>query len=171
MTIKIFSPRITMLTASTLAGLFLSILSGNAVAVDPTQDDPGSNKTLKKTESGLAYFDEKEGTGETLKPGQMCFVHYTGWLWENKAKGKKFDSSKDRNAPFAFRVGKGQVIKGWDEGVATMKVGGKRDLLVPAELGWGAKGVSGTIPPNATLFFEFELLGVMKQNRQWSGIS
>ncbi len=118
---------------------------------------------MKKTESGLEYVDEKEGTGETPKTGQTCIVHYTGWLWENNAKGKKFDSSKKRNAPFAFPVGEGQVIKGWDEGVATMKVGGKRELLIPPELGYGDRGRGGVIPPNATLLFEVELLGVMKK--------
>ena len=92
---------------------------------------------MKKTESGLQYTDEKEGTGETPKTGQTCLVHYTGWLWENNAKGKEFDSSKRSNAPFAFPVGEGRVIKGWDEGVSTMKVGGKRELLIPSELGYG----------------------------------
>lgn len=164
MTMTNYTNRTMLLPVITLASLSLLIPSGSASAADPTQDNPNASKTMKKTESGLAYFDEKEGTGEPPKPGQMCFVHYTGWLWENKTKGKKFDSSKDRNAPFPFRVGKGQVIKGWDEGVATMKVGGKRDLLIPAELGYGARGTGGVIPPNATLFFEVELLGVMKQN-------
>ena len=90
---------------------------------------------MKKTASGLEYSDEKEGTGETPKAGQTVLVHYTGWLWENNAKGKKFDSSKDRNAPFAFPVGEGRVIKGWDEGVATMKVGGIREPADTAEPG------------------------------------
>jgi peptidylprolyl isomerase len=87
-------------------------------------------------------------------------VHYTGWLWENNAKGKKFDSSKDRGEKFSFPVGQGRVIKGWDEGVATMKVGGKRELVIPPELGYGSRGAGGVIPPNATLFFEVELFEV-----------
>ena len=115
---------------------------------------------FKKTGSGLQYIDVKEGTGATPKIGQTCVVHYTGWLWENNAKGKKFDSSVDRGRPFEFPVGKRRVIAGWDEGVATMKVGGKRQLLIPAQLGYGARGAGGVIPPNASLFFEVELLDV-----------
>ena len=116
---------------------------------------------MNKTDSGLEYRDVKEGSGETPKSGQTCVVHYTGWLWENNAKGKKFDSSVDRGRPFEFPVGEGRVIKGWDEGVSTMKVGGKRELLIPAKLGYGARGAGGgQIPPNATLFFEVELLSV-----------
>ena len=118
---------------------------------------------MKKTESGLQYADTKEGDGETPKSGQTCLVHYTGWLWENNAKGKEFDSSQKRNAPFAFPVGEGQVIKGWDEGVSTMKVGASASWLIPPELGYGARGAGGVIPANATLFFEVELLGVMKK--------
>jgi peptidylprolyl isomerase len=87
-------------------------------------------------------------------------MHYTGWLWESGAKGKKFDSSHDRGQPFEFGLGMGRVIKGWDQGIATMKVGGKRLLLIPPQLGYGARGAGGLIPPNATLLFEVELLGV-----------
>ncbi len=90
----------------------------------------------------------------------MCTVHYTGWLYENGAKGKKFDSSLDRGQPFTFKIGAQQVIRGWDEGVATMKVGGKRTLIVPPNLGYGARGAGGVIPGGATLLFEVELLGV-----------
>jgi peptidylprolyl isomerase len=115
---------------------------------------------MKTTPSGLQYEDTKEGTGASPKTGQTCVMHYTGWLWENSAKGKKFDSSVDRGQPFEFQVGRGMVIKGWDEGVATMKIGGKRTLLIPASLGYGARGAGGVIPPNATLLFEVELLGV-----------
>jgi peptidylprolyl isomerase len=115
---------------------------------------------MKTTPSGLQYEDTKEGTGASPKTGQTCVMHYTGWLWENGAKGKKFDSSLDRGQPFEFPLGQGRVIKGWDEGVATMKIGGKRTLLIPPGLGYGARGAGGTIPPNATLLFEVELVGV-----------
>ncbi|MGZ5381659.1 MAG: FKBP-type peptidyl-prolyl cis-trans isomerase [Thermoanaerobaculia bacterium] len=115
---------------------------------------------MKTTPSGLQYEDTQEGTGASPKTGQTCVMHYTGWLWENGAKGKKFDSSVDRGQPFVFPLGQGRVIKGWDEGVATMKIGGKRTLLIPPGLGYGARGAGGAIPPNATLLFEVELLGV-----------
>jgi len=109
------------------------------------------------TESGLKYVDMVVGTGATPQPGQQCVVHYTGWLLD----GKKFDSSKDRNAPFSFALGKGAVIKGWDEGVATMKIGGSRKLFIPPELGYGDRNVgNGLIPPNSTLVFDVELLEV-----------
>jgi FKBP-type peptidyl-prolyl cis-trans isomerase len=107
------------------------------------------------TSSGLQYIDHKVGTGATAQAGQTVIVHYTGWL-EN---GKKFDSSVDRGQPFSFPLGAGRVIKGWDEGVQGMKVGGKRKLIIPSSLGYGARGAGGTIPPNATLIFEVELLG------------
>ena len=112
------------------------------------------------TASGLEIIDTTAGTGATPKPGQICVMHYTGWLRENGAKGKKFDSSLDHGQPFEFEIGAGQVIKGWDEGVSTMKVGGKRTLIIPAALGYGARGAGGVIPPNATLIFDVELLGV-----------
>ena len=107
------------------------------------------------TDSGLQYIDVEVGTGESPKPGQMVRVHYTGVL-EN---GTKFDSSVDRNEPFEFPIGQGRVIKGWDEGVLTMKIGGKRKLVIPADLGYGSRGI-GPIPPNSTLIFDVELLGV-----------
>jgi peptidylprolyl isomerase len=113
-----------------------------------------------KTPSGLQFEDTVVGTGASPKPGQTCVMHYTGWLWENGAKGKKFDSSVDRGQPFEFQIGRGMVIKGWDEGVMTMKVGGKRTLLIPASLGYGSRGAGGVIPPNATLVFDVELLGL-----------
>src|SRR5678815_3584435 len=108
------------------------------------------------TSSGLQYIDLKVGLGATAQAGQTISVHYTGWL-EN---GKKFDSSVDRGQPFSFPLGAGRVIKGWDEGVQGMKVGGKRKLIIPSQLGYGARGAGGAIPPNATLIFEVELLGV-----------
>jgi peptidylprolyl isomerase len=112
----------------------------------------------EKTDTGLEYFDIKEGEGAEPKTGQSCVMHYTGWLWQEGAKGKKFDSSVDRGDPFTFPLGQGRVIKGWDEGVATMKVGGKRKLLIPAKLGYGDRGAGRVIPPKATLLFEVELL-------------
>src|SRR5215212_4144172 len=108
------------------------------------------------TPSGLKYTDVQAGTGATAQPGQKAKVHYTGWL----KNGQKFDSSVDRNEPFEFTLGAGMVIKGWDEGVAGMKVGGKRKLEIPPALGYGARGAGGAIPPNADLIFEVQLLGV-----------
>ena len=110
------------------------------------------------TASGLQIIDGKVGTGASPKTGQTCVMHYTGWLYENGQKGKKFDSSVDRNEPFEFPIGQRRVIAGWDEGVASMKVGGKRTLIIPPELGYGARGAGGVIPPNATLMFDVELL-------------
>ena len=112
------------------------------------------------TLSGLQYEDTVAGSGATAAAGQHVSVHYTGWLYQNEQAGKKFDSSKDRNEPFAFSLGAGQVIKGWDEGVQGMQVGGTRRLVIPPELGYGARGAGGVIPPNATLLFVVELLGV-----------
>ena len=109
---------------------------------------------------GLKIIDTQPGTGASPKTGQTCVMHYTGWLYENSTKGKKFDSSVDRGQPFEFKIGVGQVIRGWDEGVATMKVGGKRTLIIPPELGYGARGAGGVIPPNATLIFDVELLAI-----------
>lgn len=108
------------------------------------------------TSSGLQYIDQVVGTGETATAGKTVSVHYTGWL----TNGKKFDSSVDRGQPFSFRLGVGQVIKGWDEGVQGMKIGGKRKLTIPSNLGYGARGAGGLIPPHATLVFDVELLGV-----------
>jgi hypothetical protein len=109
----------------------------------------------------LKIIDVKKGTGAVAKAGQSVTVHYTGWLYEHGAKGKKFDSSVDRGTPFTFALGAGNVIAGWDQGVAGMKVGGKRTLIIPAELGYGADGTpDGTIPPGATLIFDVELLKV-----------
>lgn len=110
----------------------------------------------KKMADGLIINDVKVGTGPEAKAGQTVTVQYTGWLMD----GTKFDSSKDRNQPFVFHLGAGEVIKGWDEGVQGMKVGGVRKLTIPPSLGYGAQGAGGVIPPNATLKFEVELLGV-----------
>ena len=110
--------------------------------------------------SGLQYHDEVVGTGPQPNAGQTVNVHYTGWLYEHGTKGAKFDSSRDRGKPFSFRLGASQVIAGWDQGVATMHVGGKRTLILPPELGYGARGAGGVIPPNATLIFDVELLGI-----------
>jgi peptidylprolyl isomerase len=121
---------------------------------------PANAQPVMTTPSGLKIIDTKVGTGPTPRPGQTCVMHYTGWLYVNGAKGKKFDSSVDRNEPFEFKIGAHQVIAGWDEGVATMKVGGKRTLIIPPSLGYGASGAGGVIPPNATLIFDVELLAV-----------
>ena len=110
--------------------------------------------------SGLQIEDVTLGTGAAAKAGSHVMVHYTGWLYENGAKGAKFDSSKDRGQPFSFPLGAGHVIKGWDEGVAGMNIGGTRNLIIPPEMGYGARGAGGVIPGNATLIFEVELLGV-----------
>lgn len=112
------------------------------------------------TASGLQVKDIKVGGGASPKSGQTCVMHYTGWLYVDGKKGKKFDSSVDSGAPFEFPIGQRRVISGWDEGVATMKVGGKRELIIPPALGYGERGAGGVIPPNATLIFEVELLGV-----------
>ena len=112
------------------------------------------------TPSGLQYQDTVAGTGATAQKGQQVTVHYTGWLYENGVQGAKFDSSKDRNDPFEFSLGAGMVIRGWDEGVAGMQIGGTRVLVIPPGLGYGARGAGGVIPPNATLKFEVELLGL-----------
>jgi peptidylprolyl isomerase len=108
----------------------------------------------------LIIEDSQIGTGSSPATGQTCVMHYTGWLYENGTKGRKFDSSRDRDEPFEFPIGRGRVIAGWDQGVATMQVGGQRTLIIPPELGYGARGAGGVIPPNATLLFEVELLDV-----------
>jgi FKBP-type peptidyl-prolyl cis-trans isomerase FkpA len=112
------------------------------------------------TPSGLQYIDTVEGDGATAAAGQYVSVHYTGWLYKDDEQGAKFDSSRDRNDPFEFGLGGGMVIKGWDEGVQGMKIGGQRTLIIPPELGYGARGAGGVIPANATLKFDVELLGI-----------
>lgn len=124
-----------------------------AIAVVGCSGDKSGEEMM--TDSGLKYVDIKVGDGESPQAGQLVTVHYTGWLED----GTKFDSSVDKNRPFEFTIGAGGVIKGWDEGVMTMKVGGKRKLTIPPELGYGARGI-GPIPPNSTLIFEVELLAI-----------
>ena len=144
-------------TASAVAALALVTAFAVIAPTAATAQAAGATVT---TPSGLKITDTKVGTGATPKAGQICVMHYTGWLYEGGAKGKKFDSSVDRGQPFEFPIGRRQVISGWDEGVATMKVGGKRTLIIPPELGYGARGAGGVIPPNATLMFDVELLAV-----------
>src|SRR3954463_16781532 len=145
--------RIVRLTAAAVAlyGLALSFPESSR-----GDDKPKQEPKVTTTMSGLKYTDETVGTGKEAKSGDTVDVHYTGWLKD----GTKFDSSKDRSQSFSFRLGAGQVIKGWDEGVAGMKVGGKRKLIIPASLGYGQRGAAGVIPPNAELTFEVELLGI-----------
>ncbi len=115
---------------------------------------------METTASGLQYEDIQVGTGASATPGARVSVHYSGWLYNDGKAGAAFDSSRTRGRPFAFALGAGEVIKGWDEGVQGMLVGGTRRLVIPASLGYGARGAGGVIPPNATLLFEVELLGV-----------
>ncbi|MBD2612509.1 MAG: FKBP-type peptidyl-prolyl cis-trans isomerase [Nostoc sp. ZfuVER08] len=130
-----------------------TILTENNILI---ASDTMSDANVVTTPSGLKYVELKEGTGATPERGQTVEVHYTGTLED----GTKFDSSRDRGQPFKFKIGVGQVIKGWDEGLSTMKVGGRRNLIIPPELGYGSRGAGGVIPPNATLLFDVELLGV-----------
>src|SRR5947199_8650500 len=132
----------------TLSRRFLIAAATLATAGPAAAQTQGKAMT---SESGLKIIDTTVGTGASPKTGQTCVMHYTGWLSEGDAKGKKFDSSVDRGSPFEFPIGMQRVIGGWDEGVATMKVGGKRTLIIPPELGYGARGAGGVIPPNATL--------------------
>ena len=138
-----------------LAAAIIVTMAGAFIAAPPA-----IAQTVMTTPSGLKIIDINVGTGATPKTGQTCVMHYTGWLYEGGQKGKKFDSSVDRGEPFEFPIGQKRVIAGWDEGVASMKVGGKRTLIIPPELGYGARGAGGAIPPNATLMFDVELLAV-----------
>ncbi len=146
---RAFSRRHLMAACAAIATLSILSMNDEAAAQAPVT-----------TPSGLQMTDTQVGTGASPKQGQTAVVHYTGFLFDKGAKGKKFDSSVDRGQPFEFPVGAGRVIKGWDEGVATMKVGGKRTLIIPPALGYGERGAGGVIPPNATLIFDVELLGV-----------
>jgi FKBP-type peptidyl-prolyl cis-trans isomerase len=138
------------------AALALAVLT---VSTPVGRSDAADNQVTEMPD-GLIYTDTKTGDGATARAGTKVSVHYTGWLSDNGAKGAKFDSSLDRGQPFQFTLGAHQVIAGWDEGVAGMKVGGKRTLTIPPELGYGARGAGGAIPPNATLIFDVELLQV-----------
>lgn len=135
------------------------LIATGLVGVAEADDQAAGKKQAGQavtTDSGLQYIDLLEGKGRQAELGDQATVHYTGWL----ANGTKFDSSLDRGQPFSFRVGAGQVIKGWDEGVGTMKIGGKRKLIIPPDLAYGPRGAGNVIPPNATLTFEVELLGL-----------
>ncbi len=134
-----------------------------ATPMTSPQTRPSTPMTAPKpvtTPSGLTIIDTKVGSGATPRAGQTCVMHYTGWLYVNGKKGDKFDSSRDRGQPFEFKIGAHQVIAGWDEGIASMKVGGHRTLIIPPSLGYGSRGAGGVIPPNATLIFDVELLAV-----------
>ena len=146
---RAFSRRHLMAACAAVATMSIVSMTNEASAQAPVT-----------TPSGLQMVDTQPGTGASPKQGQTAVVHYTGYLSDKGAKGKKFDSSVDRGQPFEFPVGAGRVIKGWDEGVASMKVGGKRTLIIPPQLGYGERGAGGVIPPNATLIFDVELLGV-----------
>src|SRR4051794_38873150 len=141
-----------------LAVLAVAVLGSRAGQVKDVAKEEAKTKVVE-TKSGLKYEDLKAGTGGEAKKGDTVSVHYTGWLAKDK---KKFDSSHDRNMPFTFELGAGRVIKGWDEGVAGMKVGGKRKLMIPSKLGYGARGAGDVIPADADLLFEVELLGIEK---------
>jgi FKBP-type peptidyl-prolyl cis-trans isomerase len=138
------------------AAMALALL---AVVIPFARSNAATNQVIEMP-NGLKYTDDTTGNGTEATAGKKVSVHYTGWLYNNGVKGAKFDSSVDRGQPFQFTLGAHQVIAGWDEGVAGMKVGGKRTLIIPPELGYGARGAGGVIPANATLMFDVELLGV-----------
>lgn len=152
------APQTTIQSDSAAASLSQLLAQASNPSTDATNFMTEENPSLNvvTTPSGLKYVDLVEGTGATPQTGQTVIVHYTGTLED----GRKFDSSRDRNQPFSFPIGAGRVIKGWDEGLSTMKVGGQRQLIIPPELGYGARGAGGVIPPNATLMFDVELLDI-----------
>jgi len=153
--------RIATGLALLLAGLPVSAANPLQASGKATQPPTPKGPAMITTDSGLKYVDTVVGTGVTPARGQQCRVHYTGWLDDGRGHhGKKFDSSLDRGQPLAIPIGVGRVIKGWDEGLLTMKVGGKRTLYIPSHLGYGSRGAGGDIPPNADLIFDVELLGV-----------
>ena len=149
-----------------IGALFLSVTLGSVMFVqarDKTSATVQQNAISPTVLRQFKMIDHKIGTGATAESGKVVVVHYTGWLYDASApdnKGKKFDSSRDRGEPFSFPLGAGHVIQGWDKGVAGMQVGGQRTLIIPPELGYGARGAGGVIPPNATLVFDVELLEV-----------
>ena len=157
-----YFPNMNFSLALTLAGALTGAACPVALAADAAAPAAVSAASpFVKTASGLQYQDLKLGSGLVANAGTTVTVHYTGWLQNpDGSTGKKFDSSRDRHDPFKFPLGAGRVIKGWDEGVQGMKVGGMRKLIIPAALGYGARGAGGVIPPDATLIFEVELLGV-----------
>ena len=140
--------------------LSLGMIVVVALIVGCSKNTNTSEAKMTKTDSGLKYVDEVVGSGTEAAPGTMVSVNYTGWLDTNGEKGTKFDSSIDRGVPFEFPLGKGMVIKGWDEGVTGMKIGGKRVLYIPSALAYGERGAGGVIPPNSNLIFEVALLKV-----------
>jgi peptidylprolyl isomerase len=152
-------PALTRLGAVPALALILALAAFAGGAL-PTTAAAQAEGNVVTTPLGLKLIDTKVGTGAQPKKGQTVVVDYTGWLYENGAKGAKFDSSVDRGYPFMFKLGKGEVIQGWDDGVATMKVGGKRTLIIPPAFGYGARGAGSSIPPNATLMFDVELLDI-----------
>ena len=151
------------LLPSLALGVLAPVLAAAALAQSPAPSSPPGVSKMDATVSTLKKIDTKQGAGAEAVKGRPVVVHYTGWLYDPakpEGKGVKFDSSLDRREPFSFALGQGQVIRGWDEGVAGMKVGGKRTLIIPADMGYGARGAGGVIPPNATLVFDVELLEV-----------
>jgi peptidylprolyl isomerase len=149
----------------TIRPILFALTAALVLAAGAIAPSTGVAQSMSKSTtlaSGLQIIDTAVGSGASPKSGETCVMHYTGWLYVNGQKGAKFDSSVDRGQPFEFPIGVGRVIKGWDEGVSTMKVGGKRTLIIPPDLGYGARGAGGVIPPNATLIFEVELLNVKR---------
>lgn len=150
-----------LLLLAAVAAIALSTSFMSSINFFKKKSKKVTNMTQQTTPSGLIYETLKEGTGKSPLKGQIVSVHYTGWLDDNGSKGEKFDSSLDRGTPFRFVLGAGQVIKGWDEGVAGMKVGEQRRLIIPAKLGYGNRSVGNVIPANATLIFDVELLDIL----------